>query len=58
MVLWLRPRTGGGDDLPGGPGIALNVLLAGAVSVIVLLLLSVSSLLTELPELLPVLGTT
>ena len=72
LRLGLRPGTGAGDDLscrprnigqtlwPGGvlyfifsPGVALDVLFAGAVSVIVL-----GSLVTELPELLPVLGTT
>ena len=53
LRLRLRPRTGGGDDLPGRPGIALDVLLAGAESVVVL-----GRLVTELPELLPVLGTT
>ena len=39
------------------PGIALDVLFAGAQSVIVLLPL-LSSLTTELPELLPLPGTT
>ena len=54
LEIGLRSDSEAGLGCVYSPGIALNILLAGTKSVIVLL----SSLPTELPELLLVLGTT